>query len=48
MRTVILLRKVAERTARLEVACRKCNRRGVLSIARFLREHGARMPMTGT
>jgi hypothetical protein len=43
--TVILLGEVAERTNRLKVACRNCDRRGVLSVARLLREHGARMPM---
>jgi hypothetical protein len=30
MRNVILLGEVAERTNRLEVLCRKCDRRGVL------------------
>jgi hypothetical protein len=46
MRTVIMLGEVAERTDRLEVACRKCDRRGVLSVARLVREHGASFPMT--
>ena len=31
---------------RFEVVCRKCNRRGVLSAARLVGEHGARFPMT--
>jgi hypothetical protein len=31
--TVILLGAVAERTDRLEVVCRKCDRRGVVSVA---------------
>jgi hypothetical protein len=46
MRTVSTLEEVAERTNRLEVVCRKCDRRGVLSLARLIQEHGARLPMT--
>jgi hypothetical protein len=41
MRTVILVGEVAEATGRLEVLCRKCDRRGVLSVARLAAEHGA-------
>jgi hypothetical protein len=40
MRTVITLGEVAERTDRLEVLCRKCDRRGVLNVARLSHEHG--------
>jgi thymidine kinase len=43
--TVNFLSQVAERTDRLEVVCRKCNRRGVLSVARLLQEHGPAIPM---
>ncbi len=46
MRTVILLGEVAERTAWLEVVCRECDRRGVLSLVRPVQEHAVSMPMT--
>ena len=39
------LGEVAERTNRLEVLCRKCDRRGVLSVARLVQEHGANFGM---
>jgi hypothetical protein len=45
MRNVILLGEVAQRTAKLEVVCRKCDRRGVLSTARLVQEYGSGMPM---
>lgn len=44
--TAIFLGEVAERTGRLEVVCKTCNRHGVLNVARLVREHGARFPMT--
>ncbi len=46
MSTAIMLAEVAERTDRLEVVCRKCDRHGVVSIGRQIREHGPRFPMT--
>jgi hypothetical protein len=46
MRTVIVLGEIAERTDRLEVACRKCNRDGVFSPARLIGERGPQFPMT--
>jgi hypothetical protein len=46
MRTVIILGDVADWTDRLVVECRKCDRRGVLSVVRLVQEHGPRMPMT--
>jgi hypothetical protein len=45
MNTVITLGEVAERTERLEVVCRKCDRRGVLNVARLVQEHGANFGM---
>jgi hypothetical protein len=44
--TVIFLGEVAERTNRLEVVCQKCDRHGVLNVARLVQEHGANFPMT--
>lgn len=44
--TVILLAEVPKRTDRLEVLCRKCDRRGVLSVARLVQEHGSGFPMS--
>jgi hypothetical protein len=44
--TVIFLGEVAERTDRLVVNCRKCDRHGVLSVARLIQAHGPAMPMT--
>jgi hypothetical protein len=44
--TVIFLGEVAERTSHLEVLCRKCDRHGVLNVARLVQEHGDKMPMT--
>lgn len=41
----ITLGQVAERTAALEVACRRCERRGRYSVARLVARHGAGMPM---
>jgi hypothetical protein len=46
MRTVITLGEAAAKRVWLEVVCPKCNRHGVLSTSRLIREHGARMPMT--
>lgn len=42
---VILLGQVAERTAHLDVSCRRCERTGRLSVARLVRDHGAGFPM---
>ncbi len=42
----ILLHQVAARTATLEVSCRRCKRRGRLSVAQLLAAHGPNMPMT--
>ena len=41
----ILLVDVANRTDTLDVGCNRCNRRGRLSTARLLGEHGPEMPM---
>jgi hypothetical protein len=43
--TIILLGKVAARTAMLDVACHCCSRRGRLSMTRLLPEHGPDMPV---
>ncbi len=36
---------MAERTAALEVACRRCGRQGRYDVARLVERHGAGMPM---
>ncbi len=41
----ILLGQVAPKLTMLEVDCRRCDRRGRLSIARLMAEHGPAMPM---
>ena len=41
----ILLGAVAERTEAIEVTCRTCPRRGLLSTDKLLAEHGKAMPM---
>ncbi|MDT7952396.1 MAG: hypothetical protein RQ966_12910 [Acetobacteraceae bacterium] len=42
----ILLGQVAERTAILDVACTRCERRGRLRVAGLLAQHGPEKPMT--
>jgi hypothetical protein len=44
-RNVYVLRDVMALTEMLNVACRKCDRRGRLRIARLIREHGPNKPM---
>jgi hypothetical protein len=44
-RNVSTLGEVAALTAMLNVACRKCGRRGRLHTARLLREHGPDKPV---
>ena len=41
----LLLSQIAEKTQMLEVACDRCDRRGRLSVARLIGEHGPDMPM---
>jgi hypothetical protein len=43
---VYLLDEIAARTAMLDVACNCCSRRGRLSMARLLAEHGEATPGT--
>ena len=40
MKGAITIGQVAQRTAMLDVACRRCTRRGRVSMARLMREHG--------
>ena len=44
-RGVITLGEVAAKAGRIEIACRRCNRRGVLRTDRLAREHGVAMPI---
>ncbi len=41
----LTLGQVAGRTAALEVACRRCDRRGRYGVAGLVARHGAGMPM---
>ncbi len=41
----LTLGQVAERTATLEVACRRCGRHGRYNVVRLVERHGAGMPM---
>ena len=41
----LTLGQVAERTAVLDVACGRCERRGRYDTARLVERHGAEMPM---
>jgi hypothetical protein len=43
--SALRLGQVAERTAMLDVTCHRCDRRGRLSTAALLGEHGPDMPM---
>jgi hypothetical protein len=43
---VISLGEIAGRTALLEVACDRCDRRGRIRTARLLAEHGADLPIS--
>lgn len=43
--TTISLADVAARTEVLAVACNRCERRGRLSVARLVNQHGGTMPM---
>lgn len=42
---VLLLGQVADRIVMLDVVCAQCSRRGCLSTARLVREHGRRVTM---
>jgi hypothetical protein len=41
----ILLGEVAQHLASVDIACNFCPRRGKVSIARLMREHGPHMPI---
>ena len=44
-RGVVTLGEVATKAGRVEIACRRCDRRGVLRTDRLVAEHGAGVPI---
>ena len=44
-RGVVTLGEVATKAGRVEIACRRCDRRGVLRTERLVSEHGPDMPI---
>ena len=44
-RGVVTLGEVAAKAERVEIACRRCDRRGVLRTERLVSEHGPDMPI---
>ena len=44
-RGVVTLSEVAAKVERVEIACRRCDRRGVLRTDRLVAEHGAGIPV---
>ena len=44
-RGVVTLGEVAAKAERVEIACRRCDRRGVLRTDRLVGEHGVAMPI---
>ena len=44
-RGVVTLGEVAAKVERVEIACRRCDRRGVLRTDRLVAEHGAGIPV---
>ena len=42
---MVTLGEVATKAGRLEIACRRCDRRGVLRTYRLVSEHGPDMPI---
>ena len=44
-RGVVTLGEVATKAERVEIACRRCDRRGVLRTERLVSEHGPDMPI---
>ena len=52
MRQVVTLGDLVDWLERLEIRCRRCERRGLIRLARLIEEHGAEMalpePATGS